>query len=205
MLKKRSFPLFRGKQRPQRPPRSVPVFGDWLASPLVSASPASGPCQVIERMGGFSDGDARGRRGRYFPQQQGGKPKKNTRGRKRNENGEGMTYQFTLSFPWRDKAAGLANRAPGGRSSRAARGMAQTFWPFIREGLIGEAEVRAASCRCLAAQWLGQNERRLQWIVQIRARGRGRSTLCPNALTTSLHSPGNRAAARCRRAQGRAC
>jgi hypothetical protein len=55
-----------------------------------------------------------------------------------------MTYQFTLSFPWRDKAAGLANRAPGGRSSRAARGMAQTFWPFIREGLIGEAEVRAA-------------------------------------------------------------
>ena len=37
----------------------------------------------------------------------------------------------------------LANRAPGGRS-RAARGMAQTFWPFIREGLIGEAEVRAA-------------------------------------------------------------
>jgi hypothetical protein len=54
-----------------------------------------------------------------------------------------MTYQFTLSFPWSDKAAGLANRAPGGRS-RAARGMAQTFWPFIREGLIGEAEVRAA-------------------------------------------------------------
>ena len=37
----------------------------------------------------------------------------------------------------------LANRAPGGRS-RAARGIAQTFWPFIREGLIGEAEVRAA-------------------------------------------------------------
>ena len=37
----------------------------------------------------------------------------------------------------------LANRAPGGRS-RAARGMAQTFWPFIREGLAGEAEVRAA-------------------------------------------------------------
>ncbi len=37
----------------------------------------------------------------------------------------------------------LANRAPGGRS-RAARGVAQTFWPFIREGLIGEAEVRAA-------------------------------------------------------------
>jgi hypothetical protein len=72
-----------------------------------------------------------------------GETEKNTRGRKRNENGEGMTYQFTLSFPWRDKAAGLANRAPGGRS-RAARGMAQTFWPFIREGLIGEAEVRAA-------------------------------------------------------------
>lgn len=37
----------------------------------------------------------------------------------------------------------LANRAPGGRS-RAARGIAQTFWPFIREGLIGDAEVRAA-------------------------------------------------------------
>ena len=37
----------------------------------------------------------------------------------------------------------LASRGPGGRS-RAARGMAQTFWPFIREGLIGEAEVRAA-------------------------------------------------------------
>ena len=72
-----------------------------------------------------------------------GETEKNTRGRKRNENGEGMTYQFTLSFPWRDKAAGLANRAPGGRS-RAARGMAQIFWPFIREGLIGEAEVRAA-------------------------------------------------------------
>ena len=112
MLKKRSFPLFRGKQRPQRPPRcgkvgfyvvgqrvrggtlgdiasvplaspasprSVPVFGDWLASPLVSASPASVPCQVIERMGGFSDGDARGRRGRYFSQQQGGNRKKHTR------------------------------------------------------------------------------------------------------------------------------
>ena len=37
----------------------------------------------------------------------------------------------------------LANRAPGGRS-RAARGYAQNFAPFIREGLIGEAEVRAA-------------------------------------------------------------
>jgi hypothetical protein len=37
----------------------------------------------------------------------------------------------------------LANRAPGGRS-RAAHGMARTFRPFIREGLIGEAEVHAA-------------------------------------------------------------
>jgi hypothetical protein len=37
----------------------------------------------------------------------------------------------------------LAKRGPGGRS-RAARGMAQTFWPFIREGFIGEAEVHAA-------------------------------------------------------------
>ncbi len=37
----------------------------------------------------------------------------------------------------------LANRVPGGRS-RAARGMAQTFRPFIREGLIGEGEVHKA-------------------------------------------------------------
>ncbi len=37
----------------------------------------------------------------------------------------------------------LAKRGPGGRS-RAARGMAQTFRPFIREGLIGEALVHAA-------------------------------------------------------------
>ena len=108
-------------------------------------------------MGGFSDGDARGRRGRYFSHHKKGETEKNTRGRKRNENGEGMTYQFTLSFPWRDKAAGLANRAPGGRSSRAARGMAQTFWPFIREGLIGEAEghreAAAARRKVLSGEW----------------------------------------------------
>ncbi len=41
----------------------------------------------------------------FFPTTR-GKPKKNTRGRKRTENGEGMTYQFALSFPWRDRAAG---------------------------------------------------------------------------------------------------
>ena len=37
----------------------------------------------------------------------------------------------------------LAKRGPGGRS-RAARGMAQTFQPFIRDGFIGEAEVHEA-------------------------------------------------------------
>jgi hypothetical protein len=37
----------------------------------------------------------------------------------------------------------LAKRGPGGRS-RAAHGLARTFRPFIREGLIGEGEVHAA-------------------------------------------------------------
>jgi hypothetical protein len=58
---------------------SVPVFGDRLASLPLSASLASVPNQIIETVSIFQWGDARGRRGRYFSQQQGGNRKKHTR------------------------------------------------------------------------------------------------------------------------------
>ncbi len=80
-------------------------FGDRLASLPLSASLASVPNQIIETVSIFQWGTLGDAGDAIFPNNK-GETEKNTRGRKRTENGEGMTYQFALSFPWRDWAAG---------------------------------------------------------------------------------------------------
>ena len=59
----------------------------------------------MKRLAFFNGGTLGDAGDAIFPNNK-GETEKNTRGRKRNENGEGMTYQFTLNFTWRDWAAG---------------------------------------------------------------------------------------------------